>query len=136
VAIYCPCVNRRLTSYDCRVEPPRRHNDDNYNFSLNSTYDTVSLQPESSTNLPTEDLLQESLLEDNIDPRNELEELLDNFLEKHSDFDAALGSWELLVDSQKASEALKSLSATHLNTLADRTLVPITSTTYFLNSRG
>jgi len=104
-AVHSLCVNRRLMSYDCWVELILREDSDNDNddgLDLIYAGGTSSQRLESTTDLFTEDLLQESLLEDNIDPRNELEEILDNFLDKYSDFDAVLGSWELLVDFQKA----------------------------------
>lgn len=47
---------------------------------------------------PADRLLEDLLLEDEVDPRDELEELLDDFLDKHSDFDAVLGTSDLLFD--------------------------------------
>jgi len=141
-AVHSLCVNKRLMSYYCRVELILREDNNNDNDSddgLDFIYasGTSSQQPDSTTDLFTENLLQESLLEDNIDPRNELEEILDKFLDKHSDFDAVLGSWELVVDFRKAGPALNPLFA-HSFECADRTMVTILtlpkSTTYSLSS--
>ena len=76
---------------------------------------------------PPDRLLQDALLDDEVDPRDELEELLDDFLDKHPGFDAVVGTWELLFDFSEVGRSPSRFQHTH-HALVERNIATVLST--------